>query len=116
MKVTGWTKYRPDEIYSPRLCLEAVPDDEDLYEEAVKAIIDELRKRGIRFSGQFHQEGPCGVPILDDKYFFTTTWRQWGEMVADAIDGEDDYFDWYMQTRDKDVYPQPEWYGKEFWT
>lgn len=38
-------------------------------------------------------------------------------MVAEAVDGNDDYFDWYMNSDEKPlVLPRPEWYGKEFWT
>lgn len=113
MKVTNWTRYRTEDEEWPGL--ERIPNN--LFEEARKTIVDEMKFRGIRFSGEFHQNSLFGVPVLDDKYYFTSTWRAWGEMVAEAVDGDDDYFDWYMNSDEKpSVLPCPEWYGKEFWT
>lgn len=52
MKITGWTRYYSfeDDVWPNGL--KRVP--KELVEEARKTIVDEMKLRGIRFSGEFH--------------------------------------------------------------
>ena len=86
MKVTGWTDYESD--------LPKLPDE--LYHEAEKAVIDILRKKGYRFSGYDHQSYRYGTPIIDNRYKFTCSCKEWGGIMAEASGSKEwrDYLLW----------------------
>ena len=54
--VIGWTEYDNDRI-------ETGENDD----EAVEAIIADIRANGYCFSGWAHQELHCGAPVLSDQ-------------------------------------------------
>lgn len=70
MKVTSWTD-RDDERYS-----DDIPYD--LCGEAMDAVTKALRENGYKFDGYYHQGGDFGVPVLDEKWKFTCSFRVWG--------------------------------------
>ena len=86
MKITGWTewddpKYEelfPDNNLSPYMALKA----------AEQMIADEIRKKGYKFSGIYHQGGEYGVPVFDNKYVYQCSQRTWGGIMALAYPEE----------------------------
>lgn len=79
MKVTGWTDWYVSTY-------EEVPND--LFCEAKEAVIDEMRERGYKFSGVYHQNGEFGTPIIDGQYLFLCSQRTWGDIMAKAYPDE----------------------------
>lgn len=60
-----------------------------IYREMEQTVIEHCKKRGIRFSSDYHQYG-CGIPIIDNKYMFFCTLREWGRIMSEC---DDDYSD-----------------------
>ena len=94
-QVIGWTNYdnRKYPAFNGRI---------EEYVAARNAIIDELREKGFRFSGDYHQYGDSGCPILNDGTCFTVSSREWGAIMAEAlyVDNSDGfaYMEWYMDS------------------
>ena len=103
MKVTRWTDW-DDDRYS-----EDIPSDK--LEEARDAVAKALRDNGYKFDGYYHQGGDCGVPVLDETYKYTCSFRMWGQMMVRAYPDEiidDDglgYCDWAWSSPVKPVVP-----------
>jgi len=84
------------------------------YEEARATVIDEIRKNNYHFTGSYHQEGEFGCPVIDDKYYFQVTQREWGSIMADAYPNEcyyglkenDRYLKWSWITEERSIVPQ----------
>jgi len=85
MKVIEWTFY-DDMGKIPEL-------PNELYEKASDVVTAEIRENGYHFSGEYHQNGEFGCPIIetDDgmKYQFQTTMRSWGALMAEAYPDEE---------------------------
>ena len=60
-----------------------------IYREMEQTVIEHCKEKGIRFSSDYHQYG-CGIPIIDNKYMFFLTLREWGRIMSDC---DDDYSD-----------------------
>lgn len=86
MKVTGWT-YWEDDRY------EEIPIDK--YDEARRIVAREMRERGYKFTGNYHQNGDFGVPVIDEKWLLTMTQRSWGHMMVEAYPDKIDDTDGY---------------------
>lgn len=59
------------------------------YEEMRRAVITELRENNYHFSGNEHQNANNCVPIIDDKYAFEVSCREWGSIMEEAYPDED---------------------------
>lgn len=100
-KVTGWTAMDDDNAQyvkaSGAFLLDDNPPELDMF--AVRdAIIAEICRCGYRFTGDYHQNGKYGVPIINDKYVIHYTQRSWGDIMADALNLPDEdgyaYCEW----------------------
>ena len=82
MKIIGWTSFENREI--PEL----YPDEERPTAEDINnvetIIADELRKRGYKFSGDYHQGGEYGCPVFDCGKLYGVSFRRWGAIMAKA--------------------------------
>lgn len=113
MRVTGWTDYDNPEYEE----WDGFPSHRTVqeYEEAKRVIADELRSKGYKFSGYYHQDGDYGAPLLDGKRFGVTQ-RSWGGIMAmaypDQIDNTDGfgYLKWAWQPPESQVVPKKEDY------
>lgn len=79
MKITGWTWCGDPEYVD-------IDDSGIQYdsEELRNLIVSELRNRGYKFTGFYHQGGEYGTPIIDDKYTALYSFRSWGGIIEDA--------------------------------
>lgn len=108
MKVTGWTEWD-----DPRY----VSSDEAgfVYFGLMRdAIIEEIAKRGYKFTGEYHQNGDYGVPVIDDKWRFEVTQRTWGYIMKAAYPNEiPSYIDWSWTPPNGEemIVPRPEEYA-----
>ena len=112
MKIVGWTEwgnpnykemfpiggtYRPAEFNS-----------------VTSIIAEELRGKGYKFTGSYHQNGDFGVPIFDTGEVFQCTQRTWGSVMVkaypDAIDNTDGlgYTVWAWIAPEPEIVPGPE--------
>lgn len=89
MKVTGWTDWEDPRYMS---------SDEsglDLFGLLRDVVIEEISERGYKFTGEYHQNGDFGVPIIDNKWRFEVTQRSWGGIMKAAYPDEvSDYIEW----------------------
>lgn len=106
MKVTGWT-YWDNDKYLPT---EDMTDEE--FKEAAEVIAEELKKKGYKFNGTYHQNGDCGCPIIDNKYTYCVSMRTWGRIMQIAYDLPDDdglgyvVWAWVKPIDEHEVYPE----------
>lgn len=98
MKIIGWTNY--DNPQYKEMFPIGGSYTKDEIDEVRNVIAEELRDRGYRFTGSYHQNGDYGVPIFDNGMIFTCSQRMWGGIMAmaypDEIDNSDGlgYCDW----------------------
>lgn len=94
MKVTGWTWYdNPD--YKDMAPVGGPFPFEDCWCEVKEIIAEEIRKHGYKFTGDYHQNGDFGAPIIDNEWLFMTSQRAWGHMMVRAYPEEIDNSDGY---------------------
>lgn len=111
MKIIGWTNWedpRYKEIDFRFLNMEEC-------DRIFRTVSDELSRRGYCFSGDYHQNGDYGVPILDDGRKVCVSCRNWGHIMANAHpnkihDYELKYIHWAWFAPEKEIYPIPEDY------
>lgn len=62
------------------------------------AVENAIRKDGLCFSGEYHQNGGFGVPVFDDGAHFHVSERMWAKIMARAHGetGEKDYLKYYL--------------------
>lgn len=103
MKVVRWAEWSDKDDF----------DYSDI-EEVSKVVAAELRNKGYRFDGHYHQNGDYGVPVLDDGRHVQVTQRTWGGIMAMAYPEEFDnpedpynYVIWYLGPGDRDLYVFP---------
>lgn len=109
MKVIGWTHW---DDFRFRDC-EPSSDEENLQRK--RLIAEELRSRGYKFNGYYHQsdsDAAFGVPVFDDGTVYQCTFRTWGGIMAMAYPDEIDnngryaYTDWaWWNENQQPVYP-----------
>ena len=51
-------------------------------------VIEQIRAKGYKFPGAYHQNGAHGVPYLDNGKIFMVTPRHWGQIMAKAYPEE----------------------------
>lgn len=81
MKVTGWTNW-DDQNYDEFYGTVAAEN------EVMQAVVDEIRKHGYKFTGEYHQYGDYGAPIIDGKWKYTLGQRRWGHVMVRAYPEE----------------------------
>ncbi len=80
-RVVGWTDFESEEV-----------DGVDGHSFAERnAIIDEIRRKGYRFSGWDHQEMQTCTPVLNDGKARYYSQRGWGSIMAEAHERLGDY-------------------------
>lgn len=90
MKVTRWTCFGSGlPIISCWKVLHSADIPLECYEGVRQSVIRELRDNNYHFSGDYHQNGDFGCPIIDDKYSFEVSEREWGAIMAEAYPNED---------------------------
>lgn len=108
-KITGWTNY-DDQNYKKISGTYYKVDDEKI--KLRKLVVDELKKHGYKFCGFYHQRGRYGVPILDNKYILTYTYRSWGDIMAEVLNLNDPkdnmaYCNWAWAPPEEQILPKP---------
>lgn len=75
-----------------------VKEYNSLLSEMETCIINHCKEKGIRFSGDYHQNGDYGIPVIDDKYMFFCTLREWGYVMAQSDGDNSDmgYLKYYL--------------------
>ena len=101
-KVTGWTHWNDKRFEEP--------STNNKWKKFKQLVIQEIRDKGYRFSGYYHQQGDFGVPVIDGKYRFEVSMRTWGKVMAEAEGnfGDMDYVKWAWDAPEKEVYPGDE--------
>lgn len=83
-------------------------------DEIESFVVAELVRNKIKFDGDYHQYGELGAPVIEldsgDQYVYTTTWRHWGRLTADAWNQIEksqkyDYIDFYMMYNEDMLLP-----------
>lgn len=111
MKITGWTSW--DDIKYERF----YPESHEEYLQVEEAIASELRNNGYKFTGDYHQNGNFGVPILDNGKIYQCSQRLWGEIMVKAypneIDNSDDmgYTVWAWDAQEEMKLPNNDKYS-----
>lgn len=97
MKITGWTWYgNPD--YKEMFPIEEQATSWDEIQKVETMIANELRSKGYKFTGSYHQGGDYGAPVIDDTWVFQCSCRTWGGIMAMAYPDEIDNSDGYGYT------------------
>lgn len=112
MTITGWTNWFDDNRYSE------LPNTAGTVEDAKAAVAEELRKRGYKFTGDYHQNGEFGVPIIDGIWLYKCSQRHWGHLMTEAYPDEIDNSDgrgyvqwaWMKPDGQEMITPNPEDY------
>ena len=108
-KIVGWTHW--DDLrfmdYNP------ATEEENALRKCL--IAEELRKKGYRFNGYYHQsesDAAFGVPVFDDGTVYQCSFRTWGSIMAMAypeeIDNQDGlgYTEWaWCKSGQRCVFP-----------
>lgn len=118
MRIIGWTEF-DDPKYKERLPIGGDYTIQDV-RDTENTIAEELRRKGYRFDGTYHQNGDFGVPIFEDGTICQFTFRSWGHIMALAYpeeieDKEYGYLRWAWMIPDGQmpVFPKPEDYERE---
>ena len=95
-RVTGWTHaIGHEQVLVDGLYDDCLGIDRDTLRPI---IVEEIRERGYKFSGFYHQGGEFGRPVINDKYVVLYSQRGWGGIMAEALnlDNSDGlaYCDW----------------------
>lgn len=81
MKVVKWSEW--DDAYEENF----IKSNHRLLsynDEEYDAVISEIREKGYKFPGEYHQNGDYGVPIFDNGKPFMVTRRTWGYVMSKA--------------------------------
>ena len=92
MRVTRWITEQEQAKYCE------APDTDEVFD----AIIANIRENRYCFSGECRQEFFGLIPVIDETYLFSTTWRTWGQLMSEAwnelLGAEKfSYLDFYMK-------------------
>ena len=91
MKITGWTWY--DNTDFEEMFLPGSDYTMAEVEEVQAMIASELRSKGYKFTGSYHQDGDFGAPIIDGTKIYMCSCRMWGHIMALAYPEEIDNSD-----------------------
>ena len=119
IKLVGWTTGSD----KTELALAANVNKSDLSHFSYlceKAIKEDIIKNKWKFSGEWHQNGKCGMPVISvDNVIgeYMLSWRAWGGLMAECWneieqDRKYDYIDFYMwPSSEESVHSNEEWNG-----
>jgi len=76
----------------------------DIWHDEVKPYLEAIRtsvlENSYKFSGNYHQNGPNGVPVFEDGTMGSFSFRAWGDLMAAIWSTEENkdyhYMDFYM--------------------
>ena len=86
-RVTGWTQFDPPELTD---IFDAFPEMTAQEQEDIEAaVIKAIQTERLCFSGKYHQDGINGVPIINWKYWYGVSQREWGRLMAVAHGNKD---------------------------
>ena len=91
MKIIGWTDWDNQE-YEEMFPLGGKHTWRDK-EEVERIIAEELRSKGYKFTGDYHQNGDHGAPVFDNGKIYKGFQREWASIMADAYPDEIDNSD-----------------------
>ena len=106
-KVIRWT-FWGDEAYPET----EWPISDEAEQNYVDAIITEIQEKGYKITGFAHQGKQFCTPVFDDGRRYTASFRQWGQIMADAlgIEREYGYTEWAWFPSEEEKLPKPsEW-------
>lgn len=112
MKIIGWTDW-DDLNYKEMYEVIGGVNYFSKYEIIRKIIVKELKAKGYKFTGSYHQNGDYGVPIFDNGAVFKCSKRIWGGIMTDAypckIDNRDGfgYTEWAWNSPNEQIFPNP---------
>ena len=72
IKVIGWT-----DIYNA-----AYKECDYNNPKYIKAVIEEIKKTGYKFTGDYHQNGEYGAPVFNDGTLLFLSIDEWGWIIA----------------------------------
>lgn len=75
-KVTDWTSWSDAES-RPESRPGTIP-----FSCAFDAVVREMKEKGYEFSGNYHQNGKTGVPVINGRFPFMVSMRVWGDVMA----------------------------------
>ena len=93
MKIIGWTDWdnpKYEEMF-PIGGKHTWQEESDVE----RIIAEELRSKGYKFTGDYHQNGDYGAPVFDNCKIYKGSQRDWGGIMADAYPDEIDNSDGY---------------------
>lgn len=88
LKITGWTNF-DNEKYA-----DVLVENDEQYEKIKNMIVEEIKNKGYKFDGYYHQHGIFGVPVFNDKFKMTFSMRTWGTIMSEALGNKYSYLDW----------------------
>jgi hypothetical protein len=111
IEFAGWTTYK---VGMPN-ALKFVSDNIDkakLSQACERLVAEDIVKNKYKFSGEHHQYGKCGMPVISvdgQEGVWICSWRSWGELMAAAWNAIEqickyDYTDFYMNCDYDDIY------------
>lgn len=87
VKVIGWTKYS-------EYCRDWFSEDSEGREQAELAVMNEIKSRGFKFGGNYHQNGEYGCPVMTGGAVFMVSMRHWGDIMATVWGGNYCLYAW----------------------
>ena len=94
MKITGWTWYDNPE-YKDMSPVGGPFPFENNWGDIKEMIAKEMRSKGYKFTGDYHQNGDFGAPVFNNEWKFEVSQRVWGHIMVmaypDEIDNSDGY-------------------------
>lgn len=75
------------------------------FDVAKAAVLKELKQKGYRFSGFYHQFADRGVPVLTGGYRFELSYKDWGFLMTEAQGGDPTRWAWGTPDPRTEVYP-----------
>lgn len=87
MKIIGWTEW-DDPNYKEMFPIGEIHSS-DAVDSVRKIIAEELKNKGYKFTGTYHQNGDYGVPVFDTGEVFQCSQRMWGGIMAEAYPESD---------------------------
>lgn len=104
LTVTGWTSYDNRKYEDTDLSTDRK------FRRAFNAAVKNIKDNGLSFSGEYHQYGKNGAPVLSDGTVLRVSQRTWGRIMATAHSKTDemDYVHWYIGPVENEKFPQKE--------
>lgn len=110
IELAGWTTYKAGMPDAMKLVSDST-DRAKLSWACERLVTEDIVKNKYKFSGEHHQYGKCGMPVMSvdrKEGVWICSWRAWGGLMADAWNAIEqickyDYMDFYMNNGDDDI-------------